>query len=481
MTDDFRWLDATAQADLVRTGAASARELIDAAIARIERDNPALNAVITPLFEKARAAAGWPVDHDAPFSGVPFLLKDAVCHSAGDPFHMGMRVLKDAGYIAPDDTWLAARFRAAGCITVGKTNTPEYATSATTEPLAYGATHHPWALERSPGGSSGGSAAAVAAGLVPIAHANDMGGSIRIPAAFCGLVGLKPSRGRGTLGPHWGEYWATLTHEHVVCRSVRDTARMLDAVSGPGVGDPYTAPPPSRPFASEVGATTGPLRIGVRVHRPDTGARAHADCLDAVDATSSLLRDLGHHVEVDQLAELDVGESGTGLGVVIAAWLAHEMDIWAQRLGRRIDPEDLEPMNAMMLERGRSLGAREYVAAVHEMQLYGRRVAQWTQRFDLLLTPTAPAPPPPLGVNSPIPDTTHAEFDPGAPAAFTVPFDITGEPAISVPVHWSTAGLPIGVQLVAPYGRDDLVLRVAAVLEVAAPWAHRRPPAYVTD
>jgi amidase len=478
MTDDFRWLDATAQADLVRTGAASASELVDAAIARIERDNPEVNAVITPLFEKARASAREMTDLDAPFAGVPFVLKDAVCHSAGDPFHMGMRLLKDAGYVAPDDTWLAARFRAAGLITVGKANTPEYATSATTEPLAYGATHNPWDLTRSPGGSSGGSAAAVAAGFVPIAHANDMGGSIRIPAAFCGLVGLKPSRGRATHGPHWGEYWATLTHEHVVCRTVRDTARMLDAVSGPGIGDPYTAPPAMRPFATEVGVPLEPLRIAMRTHRPDTGMGAHADCVAAVERTAAVLTGLGHTVELDALPELDGREGGTGLGVVIAAWLAHEMDIWADRLGRSIGPEDLEPMNGMMLERGRSIGAREYVAALHAMQLYGRRVSQWTQRFDMLLLPTASGPPVPLGVNSPIPDTSHPDFDPSAPAAFTVPFDITGEPAISVPGQWNDQGLPIGVQLVAGYGRDDLVIRLAAQLEIAAPWADRRPPVF---
>ncbi len=475
MTDDFRWLDATAQADLVRGGATTPRELVDMAITRIERDNPAINAVITPLFDKARGAADTTTDLDAPFVGVPFLLKDAVCHSAGDPFHLGMRVLRDAAYVAPDDTWLAARFRTAGLITVGKSNNPEYATSATTEPLAFGATHNPWDITRSPGGSSGGSAAAVASGFVPIAHANDMGGSIRIPAAFCGLVGLKPSRGRTTLGPHWGEYWATLTHEHVVCRSVRDTARMLDAVAGPGIGDPYTAPPPLRPFADEVGAAIAPLRIALRTHRPDTGVVAHADCIAAVERTAALLTDLGHHVDVDPLPELDGREGGSGLGTIIAAWLAHEIDLWSARIGREINPEDLEPMNAMMLERGRTLGARDYVAALHTMELYGRRVAHWTTRFDLLLLPTTPTPPPPLGVNSPIPDINHPEFDPGGPSSFALPFDITGEPAISLPMHWNAHGLPIGVQLVAPYGREDTLLRVAAALEQVAPWSHRHP------
>jgi amidase len=474
MTDDFRWLDATAQADLVRTGAASARELVDAAIVRIERDNPTINAVITELFDKARSQTG-EVDREAPFAGVPFLLKDAVCHSAGDPFHAGMRLLKDAGYVAPDDTWLAARFRAAGLLTVGKSNTPEYATSATTEPLAYGATHNPWDHQRSPGGSSGGSAAAVAAGFVPVAHANDMGGSIRIPAAFCGLVGLKPSRGRTTLGPHWGEYWGTLTHEHVVCRSVRDTARMLDAVGGPGLGDPYVAPPPLRPFALEVGAPVAPLRIGIRTRRLDTGAQAHPDCRTAVDEVARLLESLGHRVTFDPLDELNVPEIGNGLGVIIAAWLAHEMDLWAARLGRVIEPDELEPMNSLMLQRGRAMTARDYVRAVHDSQRYGRQVARWTERFDVIVTPTAPSPPPPLGVNGPIPDPTHPDYDPGGPASFTVPFDITGEPAISLPLHHSAAGLPIGVQFVAPYGREDVLLRLAASLESACPWDRRHP------
>ncbi len=482
MTDDFRWLDATAQADLVRSGAASARELVDAAIARIERDNTAVNAVVTPLFDKARRAATAVDDaaaegpaRAAPFAGVPFLLKDAVCHSAGDPFHQGMQVLKDAGYVAPDDTWLAARFRAAGLVTVGKSNTPEYATSATTEPLAYGATHNPWNLAHSPGGSSGGSGAAVAAGFVPVAHANDMGGSIRIPAAFCGLVGLKPSRGRTTLGPHWGQFWGTLTHEHVVSRSVRDTAAMLDAVSGPGIGDPYTAPPPLRPFLDEVGAPVAPLRVGLRLTRPTSGVASHPEVVAAAERTAQLLESLGHTVVPDPLPELDGPEAGAGLSTILAAWLAHDIDLWSARIGRPIEPGDLEPMNGMMLERGRALGAKDLVAAWHAMERYGRRAAAWNERFDLLLTPTSPVPPPPLGVISPIPDTAHPEYDPGAPAAFTVPFDVTGEPAISLPLGRSSSGLPLGSQLVAPYGREDLLLRVAAQLETAAPWAHLHP------
>ncbi|MDQ1480926.1 MAG: amidase, partial [Actinomycetota bacterium] len=286
MADDFALLDATAQAALVANGDATPVELVDAAIARIESSNPALNAVIHERFDRARAEAASASLPDAPFPnapfrGVPFLVKDAVCHTAGDPFHCGMRLLKRLQWTATDDTWLAERFRAAGLVSVGKTNTPELATSVTTEPVAYGATHNPWDLARSPGGSSGGSAAAVAAGMVPIAHGNDMGGSIRFPASMCGIVGLKPTRARTTLGPDFGEYWGPLTHEHVLTRSVRDTAAVLDAIAGGAPGDPYTAPPPVRPFREEVGAPPGRLRIGMRTQRRD-GERSHPECEAAV-------------------------------------------------------------------------------------------------------------------------------------------------------------------------------------------------------
>ena len=227
---------------------------------------------------------------------MPFLVKDAVCHTAGDPFHCGMRALKDAGWTEPDDTWLAARFRAAGFVFVGKTNTPELASSCTTEPLAYGATHNPWNLEHSTGGSSGGAAAAVAAGLVPVAHGNDMGGSIRFPASMCGIVGLKPTRARTTLGPDFGEYWGPLTHEFVLTRSIRDTAIVLDAVAGMGTGDPYTAPPPRRPYREEVGAPVESLRIGYRTKQRD-GSPSHPDCVQAVESVANLLAAQAHQVE----------------------------------------------------------------------------------------------------------------------------------------------------------------------------------------
>ena len=278
--DDLAFLDATAQAELVRNGEVKPIELVDAAIERIERLDPQLNAVIHERFDRARDEAIDP--HGGPFRGVPFLVKDAVCMTEGDPYHAGMRFLKERGYVGDHDTWLAQRYREAGFVFVGKTNLPELALSPTTEPVAYGPTRNPWDLERSPGGSSGGAAAAAAAGLVPAAHGNDMGGSIRVPASFCGLVGLKPTRGRTTIGPDFGEYWGQMTHEHVLTRSVRDSAGVLDACAGPGPGDPYTAPAPLQPWAREVGADPGRIRIGVRITAAG-GVLPHPDCAAAAE------------------------------------------------------------------------------------------------------------------------------------------------------------------------------------------------------
>ncbi len=269
MPDGVAWMDATAQAELVRTGAASPAELVAAAIERIQTLDPDLNAVIHPLFEKATTAAAGPLP-DGPFRGVPFLVKDAVAHTAGDPYHCGMRLLRDRGWTEANDSYLVERFRAAGFVIVGKTNTPEMASDFTTEPVAYGPSRNPWNVSRSTGGSSGGSGAAVASGMVPVAHGNDMGGSIRVPSAHCGLVGLKPSRARTSLGPNFGEFWGMLTHEHVLARSVRDTAAVLDCTAGARPGDPYTAPPPARPWRDEVGVPPGRLRIGLLHGHPRT-------------------------------------------------------------------------------------------------------------------------------------------------------------------------------------------------------------------
>ncbi|MEX0665317.1 MAG: amidase [Acidimicrobiia bacterium] len=475
--DDVAWLDATGQAALVRAGEVTPTELTEAAIARVAALNPALNAVIFDRSEKARAEAADPALPDGPFRGVPFLLKDAVAHSAGDPHHCGMQVLKDAGWVEPRDTWLVERFRAAGFVIIGKTNLPELAASVTTEPLAYGPTHNPWDLDRSPGGSSGGAGAAVASGMVAVAHGNDMGGSIRFPASMCGVVGLKPTRARSTLGPDFGEYWAMTTHEHVLTRSVRDTAAVLDAISGPGVGDPYTAPPPVRPFAEEVGTHPGQLRIGFRTERTGGLGQSHADGVAAVHETVKLLEELGHVVEAAPLDALDDPRFGEGIGVLFPTFIAGELDRWSAKLGREISSTELEPFNAMQVEVARTITASQYVHVVEGLQAYARRVAQWwADGHDIFVTPMVPDSTPRLGELSPdVPlDKTLGRLM--TITSFSMPFNVTGQPAISLPLHWGGDGMPVGVQLVAAYGREDVLLRVAAQLEAAKPWQDRRPP-----
>ena len=474
---DLAWIDATGQAELVRGGEVTATELVDAALARIDALDPTLNAVIHDLSESARAAAADPALPDGPFRGVPFLLKDAVAHSSGDPYHCGMQVLKDAAWTEPADTWLVERFRAAGFVICGKTNLPELASSVTTEPRAYGATRNPWDVTRSTGGSSGGAAAAVASGMVPVAHGNDMGGSIRIPSSMCGLVGLKPTRARSTLGPDFGEYWAMTTHEHVLTRSVRDTAGVLDAIAGPGVGDPYAAPAPSRPFAEEVGADPGRLRIGFRTQM--TGGHGDSDpaCVEAAHATAVLLEDLGHDVVPTDIAELDDPRFAQATPVAFSAFIARELERWSERLGRTIAPSELEPWNAMLAETGATITASMYIGALEDLQGYARTVARWwANGFDVLLTPMLTRPPFPLGHLSPDVDPVELIGRLTGLTSFTMPFNITGQPAISLPLHWDDDGLPIGVQLVGAFGREDVLLRLAAQLERARPWADRRPP-----
>jgi amidase len=475
MSDEYAFLDATAQAELVRNGDVTPAELVDAAIARIESVNPQLNAVIIPLYDKARAAAAGALP-DGPFRGVPFLLKDAVAHSAGDPYHCGMQVLKDAGWVEPADTWLVERYRAAGFVIVGKTNLPELATSVTTEPLAYGATHNPWNLDYSPGGSSGGAGSAVASGMVPVAHGNDMGGSIRIPASECGIVGLKPSRGRNTLGPDFGEYWAMTTHEHVLTRSVRDTAAVLDATAGLATGDPYTAPPPARPFATEVGADPGRLRIGFRTRRRD-GTESDPECVAAVRETAALLESLGHDVEPADVPALDDPRFEEAIAGIFGVFILTDLERWSRKLGRELGPTDLDPWNQAFCEAARSVTAVQYATAVERGQAYARGVAQWwADGWDVLVTPQLTSLPPRLGELAPDNDPMQNFGRISGMTDYTMPFNVTGQPAVSLPLHWSAEGLPVGVQLVGAYGREDLLVRLAGQLEQARPWADRKPP-----
>jgi amidase len=376
---------------------------------------------------------------------------------------------------------MAAKLRAAGFIFLGKTNTPELGSLPTTEPQAYGPSRNPWDTSRSTGGSSGGSAAAVAAGMVPVAHANDGGGSIRIPASECGLVGLKPSRGRVSWGPEYGELWQGLAIEHVVSRSVRDTATVLDVIAGPMPGDPYFAPPPARPFLAEVGAEVGRLRIGLMTQAPGRATQVHPDCIAAAQEAARLLESLGHHVEEAYPEALDNAEERFAhVWTLVSSSVATVLDHWSKIIGQTIGPDDIELHNWAIAEAGRRRMANEYIDAVIWLQADTRRVANWWHEgFDLLLTPTIAEPPPPLG------QFVSTADDPLAAARrtekiipFTPPFNVTGQPAISLPLHWNAEGLPIGVHLVAAYGREDVLIRVASQLEQARPWADRRPPVH---
>jgi amidase len=462
---------------MVIRGEISPAELVEAAIERIEKINGDLNAVITPLYEKARAAvaSGLP---DGPFRGVPFLLKDLDAFSAGDPFHAGMKLLKGAGYIPDHSSHLVEKFRAAGLVALGKTNTPELGLDVTTEPAAYGPSCNPWNPEHSSGGSSGGSAAAVASGMVPIAHASDGGGSIRIPASECGLVGLKPSRGRISLGPEYGEYWHGLVISHVVSRSVRDSAGLLDAVAGAMPGDPYTAPPPARPYVEEIGADPGQFRIGLMPEVPEGMPPGHAECAAAVERTGRLLESLGHRVDVAHPDALDEHSAlVAGFSTLVCCWTAKALDHWGEVVGRPVTEDDVEPPTWQLAQVGRSISGTQYLCAVEELHAWSRRVARWWEEgFDLLVTPTIAAPPPRIGELAAAPDDppigTSKAF---ALIPFTPQFNVTGQPAVSLPLSWTSAGLPIGVQLVAAYGGEDLLIRLASQLERAQPWSDRRP------
>jgi amidase len=477
MSEDLARLDATAQAELVRRGEASPAELVDAAIDRIEVANGELNAVIHKLYDEGRQAAAGELP-DGPFKGVPFLLKDLGASFAGQPLHMGMQYLKDADFRSPVDTYLAMRFREAGFVTIGKTNTPELGILPTTEPRAYGPSRNPWDVSRSTGGSSGGSAAAVASGMVPVAHANDGGGSIRIPASECGLVGLKPTRQRISEGPLIGDNMSGLTAELVVSKSVRDTAAVLEAVHGPAPGDPYVAPTPSRPYTEEIGADPGRLRIGLMTE-PVLEAEPNAVVAEAARDAARLLESLGHVVEESHptgFEEMDI------IDTFLTRWMAGQAAALNQfqiLVGREIGPGDVEPLTWALAEEGRRRSAAQYVTAVGQHQLISRMIAGWFESgFDLLLTPTLGEPPPPLGSFDDSGEDPVAALMRGAQTAtFTATFNVTGQPAVSLPLHWSDEGLPIGVQLVASFGEEDLLLRVASQLEEARPWADRVPAA----
>jgi Asp-tRNA(Asn)/Glu-tRNA(Gln) amidotransferase A subunit family amidase len=462
--------DGLALAAFVRAGEVSSAELLEAAIARLDAVNPRLNAVVTPLVEQARASvrSGLP---NGPFHGVPFLVKELVAAVQGTASSASSRLY--AASIAPHDSEIVARYRRAGLVLLGKTNSPEFGISPTTESALYGVTRNPWRLDLAPGGSSGGSAAAVAAGIVPVAHATDGGGSIRIPASACGLFGLKPTRARITAGPDVGEGLSGFAVQHVVSRSVRDSAALLDATAGPLPGDPYAPAPPERPWLEEVGRAPGRLRIGFARTAP-TGVPLHPDCLAAVDAAAALCAELGHHVE-EASPRYDSAALERGF---VSIFSAHIMaNIARATSGALPDPGLVEPLTYALAERGRALSAADFIGTLHALHRESRRIAAFWERHDLWLTPTLAQPPLPIGhfaIESPDADRWIARL--GAFLPFTYPFNVTGQPAASVPLHWTADGLPIGCQFVARSGDEATLFGIAAQLEQTRPWFHRRPP-----
>lgn len=469
-TEEFISFDATGLAELVRKREVLAVELVEASIERIERLNPKLNAVVTPMFEQARTAAAAPIE--GPFSGVPFLLKDLGAPYKGVRMTMGSEFMKD--FIPDHDSELVARLKRAGLIIIGKTNTPELGILPTTESRLLGPCRNPWNLERTAGGSSGGAAAAVAARFVPMAHGNDGGGSIRIPASCCGLFGLKPTRARNPLGPDFGDIFSGLVVDHALTLSVRDSAALLDATSGPDIGDPYWAPPPARPFLQEVGVNPGRLHIAFTTKTP-TGIKVHEDCIAAVRDAVRLCEDLGH--ELTEASFEIPGEMVTHAFMVIwSAGCAWTIDGIGLVTGRRPAQEQFEPLTWALYEMGRQQSASTYLLSLSFLQRVARTIAQFFQKVDVLLTPTLAEPPVPLGTfdsppENPLQGLRRAEtFVP-----FTPICNATGQPAMSVPLYWNADGLPVGVHFIGRFGDEATLFRLAAQLESARPWIGKRP------
>jgi Asp-tRNA(Asn)/Glu-tRNA(Gln) amidotransferase A subunit family amidase len=475
--DEYQACDALELAARVADGELAPEELLETALARMEACNPQLNAIVIPMADRARAAlsAGLPA---GPFRGVPFLLKDLYQLYAGVPTTNGCRLFAD--FVPDVDSELVRRFKGAGLVIFGKTHSPEFGLTTTSESQLFGQTHNPWNPKHSAGGSSGGSAAAVAAGIVPAAHASDGGGSIRIPAACCGIFGMKPTRARVPVGPEVGEGWSGMSVVHAVTRSVRDSAALLDVGQGPASGDPYWAPPPERPFLQEVQETQELqqprcLRIALQTESFN-GSAVHPDCAAAARDAAALCEELGHIVEERPL-QVDTEAVGEATRVIIGANLRASIEDRAKVLGRELRPEDVESATWAMVQLAASAEAAQYARALKVIHGVGRRVAAFLEPVDLLLTPTMCTPPAQLGELS-LSNTDLMELLGRlmASTGFTQLFNIAGNPAMSVPLHWNAAGLPIGVQFAGRFGDEATLFRLAAELELARPWFERRPP-----
>ncbi|MBI4184992.1 MAG: amidase [Proteobacteria bacterium] len=467
---EYESYDALGLAELIRRREVGAEEVLEAAIARVEALNPRLNAVVMRLYDLARAAlaAGVP---EGPLAGVPYLLKDISSHLAGTPTTRASRFFAEA--LAAEDSEHVRRLKRAGLVIFGKTNTCELGLSVTCEPRFYGPTRNPWDEGRTSGGSSGGAAAAVAAGMVPAAHATDGFGSIRVPAACCGLVGLKPSRGRNTFAPYLGEGAGGISAEHAVTRSVRDCAALLDAVAGPGEGDPYVAPAPARPYREEVGADPGRLSIAFTRGAPSRRSVA-PECVRLVEETARLLAGLGHRVE-----EADPPIDGPAAWATFATIMAANTVVNLSRHpreGRPARADEVERVTWATKELGERVSGADYLRATQAAHKLGRDMARFHRAHDLLLTPALASPPVKLGWLDMMMDDVRAYWDRiEAFTPFSVWFNLTGQPAMVLPLGETENGLPLAVQLVARYGDEAALFRVAAQLEVAKPWRDRRP------
>ncbi len=492
---EFHKYDGLGLAELVRTKQILPAELVEEAISRIEAHNPKINAVIYKMYDQARVAAKGNLP-DSPFKGVPFLQKDMHATVEGVPTSCGTRLLKDIPQ--SHDSEIVRRYRAAGIIILGKTNVPEFSLLPYTEPEVFGPTNNPWDLTRTAGGSSGGSAAAVAARLVPLAGGADGGGSIRIPASCCGVFGLKPTRGRTPTGPDVGDIWRGFAQEHVLTRSVRDSAAMLDAIAGPETDAPYWAPPQQRPYFQEVTREPGRLRIAFTSH-PFLGHEVHEDCRKGLEATVHLLEQLGHEV-VEAAPQIDREAFAIAFLTMVAAETREGIDWAAGRAGRKTSFADFEAGTSALALLGQAMSAGDYAKALNYLMASGRGVNRFFEGYDVLLTPTLAQPPvltgslqpsgaerflirlvgrlnaawllSALGTIKPVANKTFS-FMPYTPV-----FNVTGQPAMSVPLCWNEAGLPIGMHFVGRFGDEATLFRLAGQLERAQPWIDRVPAGF---
>jgi amidase len=491
---EYSKFDGLGLAALVREKKISARELVDEAIARIERVNPRLHAVVRIMRDEARASAA--SQPSGLFAGVPFLLKDAHSAYAGVPLCEGSRALRD--FVPSVDAELVRRHKQAGLIVVGKTNLPEFALRPVCEPAWMGPTHTPWKLGHTSGGSSGGSAAAVAAGIVPMAHGADGGGSLRIPAACCGVFGFKPSRGRMPSGPDCSELWLGYAVEHAITRSVRDSAALLDVTLGAQPGDAYQLPGPARPLLDEVVTPPGKLRVGFS-KRPFMSASIHPDCVAAVERTAKRLADLGHRVEETDI-EVDARAFGRDFFLLACLGAAMSIDEAAARIGRKIRRGDVETATWLCAKMAGQASAVAWTRARTRLNAFSRRVAKRFETIDVLLTPTLASPPVAIGALDPpaverafqaIVASLHLEFILRLPGVvdstvrkvfsfmpFTALANVTGQPCMSLPLDWNGDGLPIGSMLTGHMGDEATLFRLASQLEQAHPWGARRPPVH---